>query len=153
MHWHRLAQTVCLAGGACAALPTSLPAAAGQGAVDVRVTVQVVPSSGVCGLLGSGPAVAVTCGSGGQIPDLPNLPDVPDVSDVPELLPGITGPAQARHPLALFNASTGFRYVGTLPALSGGMEALAVYSGKAEITRWRVISLDNRDYVELTIAW
>jgi hypothetical protein len=33
------------------------------------------------------------------------------------------------------------------------MEALAVYSGKAEITRWRVISLDNRDYVELTIAW
>jgi hypothetical protein len=147
MHWHRLARTVCLAGGACAALPTSLPAAAGQGSVDVRVTVQVVPSSGVCGLLGSGPAVAVTCGSGGQIPDLPNLPGVP------ELLPGITGPAQATHPLALFNASTGFRYVGTLPALSGGMEALAVYSGKAEITRWRVISLDNRDYVELTIAW
>lgn len=46
-----------------------------------------------------------------------------------------------------------FRRVGTIPSGPVVPEPLPLYTDGTKITSWRVVTLDNRRYVELTIAW
>lgn len=46
-----------------------------------------------------------------------------------------------------------YRRVGTIQVLDVAPEPLALYSDGTKITSWRVVTLDNARYVELTIAW
>jgi hypothetical protein len=42
--------------------------------------------------------------------------------------------------------------VATIPSLSVGSEPVPLYSD-VKISSWRIVKLDNSDYVELTVAW
>jgi hypothetical protein len=46
-----------------------------------------------------------------------------------------------------------YQRVGTISARGVVAEPLLVYSDGTKITSWRVVTLDNAHYVELTIAW
>jgi hypothetical protein len=46
-----------------------------------------------------------------------------------------------------------WREAGIISAFMTGGTELPVYSGGADITSWRFVSLDNAKYVELTISW
>jgi hypothetical protein len=46
-----------------------------------------------------------------------------------------------------------FQRVGTIPLNGVVQEPLPLYSDGTKITSWRVVTLDNARYVELTIAW
>ncbi len=46
-----------------------------------------------------------------------------------------------------------YRRVGTIRAFDVAADPLPVYSDGTKITSWRVVTLDNARYVELTIAW
>lgn len=195
LNW--LALTARLAAASLATLP-ALNAPAGQTSVNVTVKAQLIPSSGVCSLIGGGSAVGVTCGGPGTVPlpvtpptppapppglpgpqmppgggggGLPTVqppiatpgPTVPGGSGAPIPFPGSppgpSGPpptsvAQLQQGmpqvLAGFNSTRELRYVGTV-GLAG--DGFALFTASAEITSWRVVSLDNGNYVELTIAW
>jgi len=204
MRLNRLAMTVRLAAASFAMLP-ALNATSGQASVDVLVRVQLISSSGVCGLLTGAAAVGVTCGGGstvsnlvapvvavlpvvpvlpiapppwvtpgpqmppndglgGQLPIMPPTvtpaPTPPGAGGPPVPFPGIALAAapQAVEPssrvslqgLVGFNQPSDLRYVGRV-AYPG--EGFSLYSASAEITSWRIVSLDNGKYVELTIAW
>lgn len=49
--------------------------------------------------------------------------------------------------------SVPYHRVGTIDTRGVVSEPLAVYSDGTKITSWRVVTLDNAHYVELTIAW
>lgn len=46
-----------------------------------------------------------------------------------------------------------YQRVGTIRAAGVVPEPVAVYSDGTKINSWRVVTLDNARYVELTIAW
>lgn len=54
---------------------------------------------------------------------------------------------------ALPQVESPLRKVGVLPASVTGDTPLAVYSGGANVSSWRVVSIDNAEHVELTISW
>ena len=56
-------------------------------------------------------------------------------------------------PLLPAPGDVAYRRVGTIPAGPVVPEPLPVYSDGTKITSWRVVTLDNSRYVELTIAW
>jgi hypothetical protein len=152
LNW--LALTARFAAASLAALP-ALNAPAGQTSVNVMVTATLIPSSGVCNTVNGGTAVGVTCGgSGGPIPTPPAPSPSPGVAPAPAPSPVASTPSAQLVPLGLGSTSgpspDDLRYVGRV-ALAGG--GFALYSASAEITSWRVVSLDNGNYVELTIAW
>ena len=107
-----------------AAIATMLvPAQAGPHSVAATIRVTTVSASGVCGVLTGTPAVGVTCGQGAHT---------------------LIGGAGA--------AGILLQQIGII---QGGVvaEPLQLYSDGTKITSWRIVKLDNADYVELTIAW
>lgn len=115
-----------------------------------------------------GPQMPPDDGLGGQLPPVP-----PPIATPGPALPGGTGrpipfPASPQDPsspsqtpiaqplqsipevLAGFGPSRDLRYVGIVGLVGRGF---SLFSASAEITSWRVVSLDNGKYVELTIAW
>lgn len=68
--------------------------------------------------------------------------------------PGVEVACQgARGPLLPEPGSVPYRRVGTIRVEGVVAEPLPVYSDGTKITSWRVVTLDNARYVELTIAW
>ncbi|MDB5900698.1 MAG: hypothetical protein JWP22_3869 [Ramlibacter sp.] len=57
------------------------------------------------------------------------------------------------HRLIAAPGTSYFQRVGAIPAFGVAVEPLPVYSDGAKITSWRIVQLDNKDYVELTVAW
>lgn len=92
------------------------------------------------------PGPTVPGGNGAPIPfpGSPPGPSGPPPTSVAQLQQGMP------QVLAGFNSTRELRYVGTV-GLAG--DGFALFSASAEITSWRVVSLDNGNYVELTIAW
>jgi hypothetical protein len=102
-----------------------VPAQAGPQSFTVSVKVTLVSTSGVCGVLTGTPAVGVTCGHGAQT---------------------MIGGAGA--------AAVMLQQIGTIQGMGGFVaEPLQLYSDGTKISSWRIVKLDNADYVELTIAW
>ena len=101
------------------------PAQAGPHSLAATIKVSLVSSSGVCGVLTGTPAVGVTCGHGAQT-----------------LIGGGLGAAG----LLMLQ-------VGTIQGSGFVSEPLQLYSDGTKISSWRIVKLDNADYVELTIAW
>ena len=58
-----------------------------------------------------------------------------------------------RGPLVPQPGEVGFQRVGTIALEGVAQEPLPLYSDGTKITSWRVVTLDNARYVELTIAW
>jgi hypothetical protein len=102
-----------------------VPAQAGPHSVAVTVKVTMVSTSGVCGVLTGTPAVGVTCGHGAQT-----------------LIGGGAGAAGVL-----------LQQVGMIQGVGIVAEPLQLYSDGTKISSWRIVKLDNADYVELTIAW
>lgn len=100
-----------------------VPAQAGPQSIAVTIKVAMVSASGVCGVLTGTPAVGVTCGQGAYT---------------------LIGGAGAAWILQQ-----------QISIIQGGIvaEPLQLYSDGTKITGWRIVKLDNADYVELTIAW
>lgn len=121
---------------ACATALAVGAVAAGQLSAGLTVKVKLVRSSGACGAAG-GPAVHVRCGRPpaaqpgrpGSPPVVPGGPLLPDAGQVP------------------------YQRVGTIDAGGVATQPLPLYSDGTKITSWRVVTLDNARYVELTIAW
>ena len=111
---------------ACAALLVSGAAIAGgqQLSADVTVKVRLLRGSGACGAVAASPRLEVSC----QLP-FPKGPLLPEAGAVP------------------------YRRVGLIRAHGVVAEPLPVYSDGTSIASWRVVTLDNARYVELTIAW
>jgi hypothetical protein len=101
-----------------------MPAQAGPHSLAVAVRVTLVSTSGVCGVLTGTPAVGVTC-------------------------------AQGAHMLIGGGAAATGLLLQQVGIIQGGVvaEPLQLYSDGTKITSWRIVQLDNADYVELTIAW
>lgn len=149
-----------------------------HGGSSLNVVVSVVYSSGPCGAAVTRESVNVFCG---PIPLLPpvavgaglNSQSVPAgvfTGPTPPFLgkprgeesglTGLFGPAITRPEPdeefsgpALPQVEPPFRKVGVLPASATGDTPLAVYSGGANVSSWRVVSIDNAEHVELTISW
>jgi hypothetical protein len=100
------------------------PAQAGPNTIAVSVKVTMVSASGVCGVLTDTPTVGITCGHGA-------------------------------HTLIGGAGATGIllQQIGIIQAAGIVAEPLQLYSDGTKITSWRIVKLDNADYVELTIAW
>ena len=109
---------------ALAALVALPGAARAQLSANVSVKVRLHSTSGVCEAVAQTPRVEVSC----QAP-MPKGPLLPHAGAVP------------------------FQRVGMIRAQSVATEPLPVYSDGTKITSWRVVTLDNARYVELTIAW
>lgn len=140
-------------------------------ASSLNVVVTVAYSSGPCGTAVTRDGVNVFCGpvpvlapiaAGAGLTTQSGLPRIfasapPFLgftgTDVPlpsaPLGPGTTGPAPETSP----ESEATFRQVDVLPAFVTGHTPLAVYSGGANVTSWRVVSTDNAEHVELTISW
>ena len=58
-----------------------------------------------------------------------------------------------RGPLVPQPGDVAFQRVGTIPVDGVAQEPLPLYSDGTKITSWRMVTLDNARYVELTIAW
>jgi hypothetical protein len=152
LNW--LALTARFAAASLAVLP-ALNAPAGQTSLNVIVKATLIPSSGVCNTVNGGAAVGVTCGGGSPIPTPPAPGPSPGVPAAPAPSPGAAAPSLQVIPVGFTSSNAGthpedLRYVGRV-ALPGA--GFALYSASAEITSWRLVSLDNGNYVELTIAW
>lgn len=160
-----------------AALAGAFAALAHAGS-SLNVVVSVVYSSGPCGAAVTREAVNVFCGPvpglapvslGGGFNTQPALAGV-FTNLAPPLLessrsegsgltapfsPAITRPdpdSEISGP-TLPPVEHAFRKVGVLPASVTGDTPLAVYSGGANVSSWRVVSIDNAEHVELTISW
>lgn len=72
------------------------------------------------------------------------------VATVPGVEVSCLGP---RGPLVPQPGDVAFQRVGTIPVNDVVQEPLPLYSDGTKITSWRVVTLDNARYVELTIAW
>jgi hypothetical protein len=57
------------------------------------------------------------------------------------------------HTVLMAPGASAYQRVGTIPAFGVVTEPLPVYSDGVKITSWRIVKLDNADYVELTVAW
>jgi hypothetical protein len=120
---------------------------AGQLSVGMTVKVRLVSSSGACGATAVPPAVQVGC--------------QPPKVHVPQAAPAPAPPAaaereflqDARGPLLPDAGAVPYQRVGTIQATGVALQPLPVYSDGTKITSWRVVTLDNARYVELTIAW
>lgn len=153
-------------------------AAVAHASPSLNVVVTVVYSSGPCGAAVTRESVNVFCGPipvlapvavGGGFNSQSALPGVftsrtppfmgssrNDGSGLPApFSPAITrpGPGDEFSGPALPHAENPFRKVGVLPASVTGDTPLAVYSGGANVSSWRVVSIDNAEHVELTISW
>lgn len=128
----------------------TLAAYAGSISQPLIVKVNLVSSSGTCTLTGGPQAVGVACGGGGAIPGMPDAPGMPPPAIQPA--PVVQTPPSAGQ-IASFAGGSRFQPVTTFPAAVGIPGPLTVYSGGVNISGWRVVSLDNEKYVELTIAW
>lgn len=60
---------------------------------------------------------------------------------------------RARGPLLPGPGAVPYQRVGMIADHAVASEPLPVYSDGTKITSWRVVTLDNARYVELTIAW
>jgi hypothetical protein len=89
----------------------------------------------------SGNGGASDNGSGGE----QRQPDTPTAQSPPQPLAWGGEPAAPDAPA--------LRQVGVLPAWATGNSPMAVYSGGANLSSWRVVSNDNAQRVELTISW
>ena len=116
---------------------------AGQLSVGMTVKVRLVSSSGACGATATPPAVQVGC--------QPPKGHAPQAAPTP----AAEGPAlqDARGPLLPDAGAVPYQRVGTIRAPGVALQPLPVYSDGTKITSWRVVTLDNARYVELTIAW
>lgn len=113
----------------CLFLCCTWPVQGGQVSANVEVRVKLISSSGTCGAGVSGNGVGVICRnvpSGGPL--LPMVGAVPFQRVGAIQLQGFELPGVAAEPLPL-------------------------YSDGVKITSWRIVTLDNAKYVELTIAW
>lgn len=134
-----------LAGAALAVFAVTALAAGASGVLDVRVSVNLVPTSGACGAVATAAAIRVSCtrpGSLAATPD-PAPPATRAARTVTDL---------AHLPTAV-DGATPSRLATLLTGVLLGTDAMPPYAGRVEVTSWRTISLDNRSYVELTIAW
>ena len=122
-----LACVAALAVGAGMAAPLS---------AGLTVKVKLVRSSGACGAAAA-PAVHVRC----ERPPAskPGQPSTPSTEPGGPLLPDA--------------GQVPYQRVGTIDAAGVAPQPLPVYSDGTKITSWRVVTLDNARYVELTIAW
>ena len=127
---------------ACLAMVATGAVVAGQLATDVTVKAKLVRSSGACGAVATPPAVQVGC----QPPGTVRPP-------VDAHVPDPVAPPQAGGPLLPDAGAVPYQRVGTIRAEGVALQPLPVYSDGTKITSWRVVTLDNARYVELTIAW
>lgn len=133
-----------LASLACAALVAAGPVRAGPVSAEVRVKVKFVSSSGACGARTTPPAVTVGCHPPHR--PTPAKPPQAPVADAPQI-------PDARGPLLPDAGAVPYERVGTIHAMGVAPQPLPLYSDGTKITSWRVVTLDNARYVELTIAW
>lgn len=124
---------------ACLAAFAAGAVVAGQLSADVIVKVRLVRSSGACGVVAA-PALHVACE---QPPGA--RPPQPLPPKAPASLPG--------GPLLPDAGAVPYQRVGTIQAAGVALQPLPLYSDGTKITSWRVVTLDNARYVELTIAW
>lgn len=139
----RFAQAVALV-----AMPI-LVGSAQAGSASLNLIVSVVVSSGVCGTSVTGRAVSVSCGSYASLPLLPPVGGIAPTRQ--QAFAGATVGSSDDG-----SAATGesrLRQVGVLPGWVTGNSPMAVYSGGANLSSWRVVSNDNAQHVELTISW
>lgn len=148
-----------------------------QAGSSLNVVLTVTYSSGPCGAAVTRKSVNVFCGpmpelaslSGGGALDSRSALPLAFTNPAPPFL-GFTGgdgplpalfghgikkadPDETTSSLALPEVDPALRRVGTIPASVTGDTPLAVYSGGANVSSWRVVSIDNAEHVELTISW
>lgn len=73
------------------------------------------------------------------------------VLDRPERLGVSCGPSGG--PLVPQPGSVPYQRVGTIQAPGVVPQPLALYSDGVKISSWRIVRLDNAEYLELTVAW
>jgi hypothetical protein len=118
-----------------AALAATGMASAGPLSANVTVRVKLATSSGFCGAIAAAPGVEVSCVR-------------PAAPAQPAILAPLTG-----GPLLPDPGAVPYQRVGTIAMGPIAEDLLPVYSDGTKITSWRVVTLDNARYVELTIAW
>lgn len=112
-------------------------------AIPVAVTVRYISSSGVCAAEQAQVGLSVTCAR-------------PSVLPAGGLLPtGWTSPQLAAIPAAaaLLPQEPDVPQFVPVPVARDLFEPLPVRTTGVEIASWRLVSSDNRSYVELTVAW
>ncbi|RYF15886.1 MAG: hypothetical protein EOO30_12980 [Comamonadaceae bacterium] len=137
------AKLACLAALAALAAGTVV---AGQLSAGVTVKVKLVASSGACGAMSTPPAVHVGC-------QPPGTPRPPHATPLPPPANGPAGKPTEGGPLLPDAGAVPYQRVGTIRETGVAPQPLPVYSDGTKITSWRVVTLDNARYVELTIAW
>jgi hypothetical protein len=143
---------------------------------SMTLVISVVSSSGACSTTVQSTAVDVSCGSAASVPLLPPVgvggglagggsqaallgaafgtSAAPFVgSFAPE-----SGPSDPqRDPASPVGDADppdhGRQQVAVLPSSVTGRSPLPVFSGGANVSSWRVVSIDNAQHVELTISW
>lgn len=118
----------------CGPIPVLAPVTGGAG----RNSQSLLPT----GFTNAAPPFLGFSGANGALPSGPFSPEISGV-----------GPDEATSGPALPEVEPPMRRVGTLPASVTGHAPLAVYSGGANVSSWRVVSIDNAEHVELTISW
>lgn len=108
----------------------------GQGTAEVGVKVRLVTSSGACGLTDSSAGVGVKC-----------LAPAGTLAPAPEAAPPPAGP------LVPAPGAVPYQRVGAVQPVRVVSAPTPVHSDGTNVTSWRVVRLDNVEYLELTLAW
>lgn len=131
---------------------------------SLNVVLTVTYSSGPCGAAVTRESVSVFCGpipllaGGAALSGQAALTRIfthrtPPFLAAPGATTGTLGPSDARSEPGSPDTEHALRQIGVLPASVTGDTPLAVYSGGANVSSWRVVSIDNAEHVELTISW